>query len=360
LPRSELPSGYQAADAGGNPATTTILLGTHNDAPIPGPSERRVQRRQLGSIPQASLSAVADRIGHQPQPPIIGVRHMTTSASVIDLSTLPTYDQLEVHLDKQHRVCWCYMQSTGRPCFSDAMLDDLNNWCSYLRRQGGALDVRYHVSASAMPGTYSLGGDLDLFYRHIQHRDRDGLYRYGRKCIEALYANIVSFGQPITTISLVQGDALGGGFETALSSDVLIAEKGTQMGFPEILFNLFPGMGAYSLLSRKLGAKQAERMILSGELYTAETLYEMGLVDVLAEPGEGELAVYAHIRREDRARNGFAALRRARDSVDPITFDELDRIVQIWVDAALNIDSRDLRMMQRLVSRQSQLGRRAA
>ena len=286
---------------------------------------------------------------------------MQATAAVIDLATAtPSYDELQVHVDKQHRVCWCYMQAKGRPCFSDSMLDELNDWFSRLRRHGGTLDVGYHVIASAMPGTYNLGGDLDLVHSHIQRKDRDGLYRYGRKCIDALYANMTRFERPITTISLVQGDALGGGFEAALSSDVLIAEKGTQLGFPEVLFNLFPGMGAYSLLARKLGPKQAERMILSGELYSAETLYDMGLVDVLAEPGEGELAVYAHIRRENRARNGFAALRRARDSVDPITFEELDRIVRIWVDAALTIEPRDLRMMQRLVSRQHQLGSRAA
>jgi DSF synthase len=286
---------------------------------------------------------------------------MHAFASIIDLTcATPSYEQLAVHIDKQHQVGWCYMQPEGRPCFSDGMLDELNDWFSHLRRHGGTLDMHYHVIASARPGTYNLGGDLDLFHSHIQRKDRDGLYRYGRKCIDALYANMSRFGRPITTISLVQGDALGGGFEAALSSDVLIAEKGTQLGFPEILFNLFPGMGAYSLLSRKLGPKQAERMILSGQLYSAETLYDMGLVDVLAEPGEGELAVYAHIRREERARNGFAALRRARDSIDPITFEELDRIVQIWVDAALRIEPRDLRMMQRLVSRQTQLGTRAA
>ena len=108
----------------------------------------------------------------------------------------------------------------------------------------------------------------------------------------------------------MQGDALGGGFETALSSDILIAEQGTKMGFPEILFNLFPGMGAYALLSRKLDAKRAERIILSGKLYSAEELYDMGLVDVLVAPNAGEAAVQEYVKREERARNGYQALRK--------------------------------------------------
>lgn len=51
---------------------------------------------------------------------------------------------------------------------------------------------------------------------------------------------------------MVQGDAFGGGLEFALSSNILVAEQGTRLGFPEILFNLFPGMGAYTFLYRKV------------------------------------------------------------------------------------------------------------
>ena len=81
----------------------------------------------------------------------------------------------------------------------------------------------------------------------------------------------------------MQGDALGGGFECALASDLIVAEERAQLGFPEILFNLFPGMGAYSLLSRRVGMKGAEKMILSARLYTAEELHELGVVDLLVE-----------------------------------------------------------------------------
>ncbi len=183
---------------------------------------------------------------------------------------------------------------------------------------------------------------------------------YGKKCIDVLYANLVHFNRPITTISLVQGDALGGGFEGALSSDVVIAEKGTKLGFPEILFNLFPGMGAYSILSRKLDAKRAERMILSGNLYSAEELHDMGLVDILADKGDGEMAVYDYIRRENRARNGFRAVRQVRDATNPISYDELLQIVEIWVETALKLEARDLRMMERLVSRQGHVNAKAA
>src|SRR3712207_4090014 len=96
---------------------------------------------------------------------------------------------------------------------------------------------------------------------------------------------------PVITVALVQGDALGGGFECALAHDLIVAERSAKFGLPEVLFNLFPGMGAYSFLSRRIGRQAAERMILSGRVHTAEELHEMGLVDVLAPDGEGEEAV---------------------------------------------------------------------
>lgn len=268
--------------------------------------------------------------------------------------------QLTTHLDRRHETAWCYMQPSGRPCFTTQLLADLKGWCGFLEQNAVALGIRYHVIASNVPQVFNLGGDLELFRDHVGRADRAGLLHYGTACIDALHANIRHFDQDITTISLVQGEALGGGFETALSSDVLIAERQARLGFPEVLFNLFPGMGAYSLLSRKLDPKRAEQMILSGKVYTAEELHAIGLVDVLAEEGEGESAVYDYIKREDRARHGYRALRRVRDHLSPISYQELLDVVEIWVDTAMRLDRRDLRMMERLVARQHQQGLAAA
>ena len=125
------------------------------------------------------------------------------------------------------------------------------------------------------------------------------------------------------------------------------------MGLPEILFNLFPGMGAYSLLARRLGMRAAEKFILSGNIYDAAELYDMGIVDVLAEDGEGVQAVHDYIRRNSRARNGIQAIQQVRQRYNPLRYDELLDIVNIWVDAALRLEAKDLRMMERLVRAQN-------
>ncbi len=120
------------------------------------------------------------------------------------------------------------------------------------------------------------------------------------------------------------------------------------MGLPEILFNLFPGMGAYSLLSRRVGTKRAEEMIFSGRIYTAAELHEMGVVDVLAEDGLGEAAVDDYICRNDRRRNAMQAIFSCRQHLNPISYDELLNITNIWVDAALRLEEKELKLMSRI------------
>lgn len=265
--------------------------------------------------------------------------------------------QLTTYFDVHNGVAWGYMRSEPRPCFTPALLQELLAWCHAIAEQiddPDQPDVRYMVTASAHPGVFNYGGDLNRFAQLIAAGDRDHLVQYARACIEPLYLNAVHLHRAgLKTIALVQGDALGGGFECALSSNVLVAERGTKLGFPEILFNLFPGMGALSLLGRRVGYQKAEQMILSGRLYLAEELHELGVVDVLAEPGDGERAVNEYIRREARCRNGALALRSVRDELQPISHSELMRVADIWVDAALRLEAKDLRMMERLVSRQT-------
>ncbi len=267
-----------------------------------------------------------------------------------------SYNQLDTFYDEKYQLMWCFMHASPRPCFTPVLLDEISRFHGTVVSQNTLSEGRkisYIAWASDVPGIFNLGGDLNLFRTLIQSKDRNGLLRYTTSCIKVLHANICHLDQDITTISLVQGDALGGGFEGALSSNMLIAERSAKMGMPEILFNLFPGMGAYNLLSRKVGVASAERMILSGRIYTAEELYDMGVVDILAEDNHGERAVYDYIQKENRAKNGYRALRKVKDLCSPITYEELVKVGEIWVDAALQLGARDLRMMERLVARQS-------
>ena len=257
-----------------------------------------------------------------------------------------------LNYEVQKNTVWIYMHTKEKTCFSPKLINSLKDISEKIMTEEDFSSIEYAVLASKVPGLYNVGGDLEVFRRLIQSNDRAGLQEYAHACVDLLYGNLSGFGRGVTTIALVQGNALGGGFESALSCNLLIAEKGVKMGFPEILFNLFPGMGAYNILYRKLTPHSAEKMILSGSLYRAEQLHEMGIVDVLAEKGDGRRIVREYINKESKSRNGVSALRQAMRVCNPISRDELIRVAEIWVDAALRLQEKDLRMITRLISRQ--------
>ena len=164
---------------------------------------------------------------------------------------------------------------------------------------------------------------------------------------------MVNFNLPIVTISLVCGNALGGGFEIALSGDVIIAESSAQMGFPEILFNLFPGMGAYQMLAHRVGLGKANKIITSGKLYSAEELYELGIVDMLVDDGSGVQAVYSYIQNHGKHWNGFMAIQQVLHKIKCYDYDELlDICCNTWVNAVFNISDKDIRTMSRFIRSQ--------
>ncbi|MGV8933701.1 MAG: crotonase/enoyl-CoA hydratase family protein [Gallionellaceae bacterium] len=269
------------------------------------------------------------------------------------------YANLSTRFEEEYGILWTLSKQVDIPCATYGLLNDLEHHHQAIAHSGGRVmtsgklhEIRYSVMASLIPGVFNLGGQLSLFRKMIHEQNRDVLMNYATTCINALMPRIDHFGLSIITITLVQGDALGGGLEAALSSDIIIAEKGCQMGFPEMMFNLFPGMGAYSLVARKIGARQAEKMILSGKVYDAEELHEMGLVDVLAEKGQGEFALYDYIEKNDRRSNGFLAVQKARQIFNPVTYKELMEITTVWVDAALKLAERDLKVMDRFVRSQ--------
>jgi DSF synthase len=269
--------------------------------------------------------------------------------------------QYQTEFEPATGTLWGYFNpKDGTPCYSLGLLKDIlqhdrelmaNKCCVDVN--GMAFPVHNYVTASRIPGVFNVGGDLALFVMLIKARDRAALSNYARLCIDNIYPRTQAFFSPtLTKISLVQGDALGGGFECALAADVIVAEESAQMGMPEILFNLFPGMGACSLLARRIGLRAAEELILSGKVLPATEMHKLGIVDVLATDGQGETAVRNWIAKNAKRRNGMQAVFRARQFIHPITREELDGIVELWVDAALRLGDRDLRMMQRLVRAQ--------
>jgi DSF synthase len=267
--------------------------------------------------------------------------------------------ELDISFDCEYRILWLHFRHASCPSFTPKLLQDIGSVQRAVRRiyseqvDPAALPVRYMVWASRLPTIWNLGGDLRLFSHLIRERNRERLLAYALEVVREGHSNAVNLNLPLITVSLVQGDALGGGFEAALSSNLIIAERSAKFGLPEVLFNLFPGMGAYTFLARRIDAAAAERMIFSGRIFTAEELHAMGVVDVLAENGAGQQALYDHIRKNDRAHRTHCAIYRVRQRVQPISYEEMADIASVWVDTALCLEEADLRKMERLVVAQN-------
>jgi DSF synthase len=280
-----------------------------------------------------------------------------------DQQAYANQSQLKTYYDARNRIIWLLMKGAPRPAFTVRLLNEITDQIKTVKQdmaESNGEKYDFLVLGSDTEGVFNLGGDLDLFCQYIRNRDRDALLRYAKLSIDLVYQNMIHFGENMTSISLIQGDALGGGFEAAFSANVVVAERGAKCGLPEVLFNLFPGMGAFSILSRKIGFSEAEKMIMSGGVYSAEKLYDMGLVDILAEKGEGEVAIYRYIKSTQRSGNTYRSMQQVKDICNQVGYEEMMDIGKVWADAALRLSDKDLRMVERLVRRQNNRAQQSA
>src|SRR6185369_1168772 len=145
-----------------------------------------------------------------------------------------------------------------------AAMSELQTMLSDIAGNPGLL--RHFVMSSDVPRVFSFGGDLALFVLLVRAGDRESLRLYGHRCIDLVWwmENAANLGVHTTVLS--QGDTLGGGLESVLPFHKIIFERSAQAGFPEVLFNLFPGMGAWNYTIRKSGFAVANEMVLSARL----------------------------------------------------------------------------------------------
>jgi DSF synthase len=98
-------------------------------------------------------------------------------------------------------------------------------------------------------------------------------------------------------------------------------------------------------------------MILSGRIYTAEELHEMGVVDVVADDGQGITEIQKFIKKLEKNQVTRKALLKIRHRVYPVSLEELLDIGKVWVDAAMSLTARELRTMERLVKSQDKMAK---
>ena len=261
------------------------------------------------------------------------------------------FTQLSGYYEAERHTVWMMLRAQPRPCFNHALIEEIMNLSWLVRPSGFAVD--FWVTGSLVPEMYNAGGDLQFFVECIQHGRREALRAYARACVDCVHAASRGFDTGAISLAMVEGSALGGGFEAALAHHFVLAQRDARLGFPEIAFNLFPGMGGYSLVARRSGMKLAEELIYKGESHTAEWYEQHGLVDLLFEPGQSYVSTRTFIDTLRPKLNGVRAMLRARTRVLQLPRSELMDITEDWVDAAFCLEPKDIAYMERLVMLQN-------
>ncbi|RME23574.1 MAG: enoyl-CoA hydratase/isomerase family protein, partial [Deltaproteobacteria bacterium] len=107
-----------------------------------------------------------------------------------------------------------------------------------------------------------------------------------REVIDELKAGMVGLLEfPAPTFAAVEGVAVGGGYEVALHCDVIVAARSAFVGLPEVRVGMVPDVGGMTLLTRRVGPGRAVLAIATGRLFDAPAAFDLGMVDVLCEPG---------------------------------------------------------------------------
>jgi DSF synthase len=305
-----------------------------------------------------------------------------TPGDVLPAALSRPYRYIRLSWTQEVRMLRVSMNVRPIQCYSLSVMDELQRVFDDIADNPGL--VRHYAVTSDVPGVFNFGGDLALFVLLVRARDVESLQLYGRRCVDLVWWVDQAFKHGLTTTVLAQGDTLGGGLESVLPFDNVIFERSAQAGFPEVLFNLFPGMGAWQFTARRAGMQVADEMVMSGRLYNADELQQRGLVDFVVADGEGEAALEAVVRLLDRnEREGLARAPRrdlsraaqpiahhvpddeehpryrgihaavtGRSMAFPLSYDSLIRVVDHWAETALTLTDRDLRLMERLARAQ--------
>lgn len=192
------------------------------------------------------------------------------------------------------------------------------------------------VLASALPAAFCVGADL---------KERNGMdnhqLRAQRVAFVEAFAAVRELGVP--TVAAVEGFALGGGYELALSCDLMVAADTATVGLPEVSLGLVPGGGGTQLLSRRVGRNRALDLVLTGRRVGAAEAYALGLVDRLVPAGSARSAardLAATIARHSPV-SLRAAKRAVRDGLESDLGTGLAMEDQAWREAAFSPDRRE-------------------
>lgn len=184
---------------------------------------------------------------------------------------------------------------------------------------------------SELKSGFCAGADLRELYERSQAMEKSAALAGVRNFLERIHRGLNAIdSSPLTTIAAVHGVTFGGGFELALTCDLIIADKMARFCFPELRLGLIPGFGGIPRLKRDLGNAVVRDLLLTGRSFNASKAQQVGLVSQLV--GEGEALRAARATAAQLAKFDRATVIAAKKFIKPIPHEELRREIDIFCE----------------------------
>ncbi|WP_199101441.1 enoyl-CoA hydratase [Aquitalea sp. ASV11] len=188
--------------------------------------------------------------------------------------------------------------------------------------------VRAVVITGAGDAFFCAGADLNLFSKGSKQDVAEMLDAFA-----AAFAALRNYSG--VTVAAINGYALGGGLECALMCDYMVVERGARLGLPEARVGLLPAGGGSKTLADKVGVSWAKRILLGGEILSAEKAYEIGLVEEIVDPGFAKIMAVSLAGKV--ANQAPQAVARARQLIEASTGATLEEHLQREREALLSL-----------------------
>jgi DSF synthase len=254
---------------------------------------------------------------------------------------------LTVNIDDEYKILWLGIDLQDKLCYSKSFLENLTNVNELIIYLIKKENIKYVVAYSLNKGVWNLGGDLEYFISCIKNKKKADLKDYAYKCIDLVYNYNSNYELDVFSSCVVQGNAFGGGFESALSGNYIVAEQSAKFSFPEVFFGTFPGMGAYSFLTKKVGFNKANEIINSNKTYTATEIHGMGIINDVCKDGMGILLMTDLIKSgglEQYVNKPFVNI------VNKVSKQELISVVDLWLDMAFSLTEENIDRMAKFAN----------
>lgn len=267
--------------------------------------------------------------------------------------------QVKLSYEPELKMLWITIKPEPKPVFTLPLLTSVGKvqravYELWGRERGNVDSPVKFLSFRGEGPVFTLGGDLDFYLDCLASNDQAALEEYARASAEGASWNASGLKGVAITLSTIHAKAIGGGIDAPRSCNIMIAEQGASFVYPEVRFNHFP-ITAVAILSRRMGPIEAQRMLMSGDEYSATEFHARGGLDAVVSPGCGEDWIRTYAAETLPMHSARSALFAAFNQRAGRLEDELSYMARLWSDTMLRLNAAEISRLQRIAQAQERM-----